>query len=196
MKMSPLTLGLLALLAYRTYQGKGRLADMLGQRQQPGLSGGGHTDPQGGGLGDLLGNIFGGGQANASRGANGNGRAMAPAGAPAQQGGLGGLLGGLLGGAAAGSVLSGGLGGLLEQFQQKGQGDTAQSWIGKGENRSISSDELERAVGKDALDELARNSGRPYDDVVSQLSSELPGAIDEITPDGRIPSEEEAGRWV
>ena len=31
--MSPITLGLLAMLAYRTYQGKGRLADMLGKGQ-------------------------------------------------------------------------------------------------------------------------------------------------------------------
>jgi uncharacterized protein YidB (DUF937 family) len=30
--MSPLTMGLLGLLAYRTFQGKGRLADMLGRK--------------------------------------------------------------------------------------------------------------------------------------------------------------------
>jgi len=30
--MSPLTMGLLGLLAYRTFQGKGRLAEMLGQK--------------------------------------------------------------------------------------------------------------------------------------------------------------------
>src|SRR5213076_3162912 len=35
---------------------------------------------------------------------------------------LGGALGGLLGGAAAGTVLNGGLGGLLKQLQQSGQG--------------------------------------------------------------------------
>src|SRR4030088_2019186 len=49
-------------------------------------------------------------------------------------GGLGdvlkGGLGGLLAGGAAGSVISGGLGDLLKQFQQNGQGDTANSWVG------------------------------------------------------------------
>ena len=43
MAMSPLTLGLLAVLAYRTYQGKGRLADMLG-RNEPAPAGGGRLN--------------------------------------------------------------------------------------------------------------------------------------------------------
>ena len=43
-----------------------------------------------------------------------------------EQGGIGGLLGQLgLGGASAGGILSGGLGELLEQFKQTGQGETA-----------------------------------------------------------------------
>ena len=59
-------------------------------------------------------------------------------------GGLGGLLGGLLGGGAVGSILSGGLGDLLKQFQQNGQGDKAQSWISRGPNQPASPSELER----------------------------------------------------
>ena len=61
-------------------------------------------------------------------------------------GGLGDLLkgglGGLLAGGAAGSVLSGGLGDLLKQFQQSGQGEAANSWVGKGPNKAIAPDDL------------------------------------------------------
>jgi uncharacterized protein YidB (DUF937 family) len=193
-KMSPITLGLLALLAYRTYQGKGRLADMLGQRQ-PEPAGGRLNDDRapapgqqagGGGLSDILGNIFGGGAAG--------GRPMAPG--AGGGGGLGGMLGGLLAGGAAGGLLSGGLGGLLQQFQQNGQGEVANSWIGRGQNRAISPDELESAVGKDTVQELAAQSGRPYMDVLSELSTSLPETVDQLTPEGRIPTEEEAGRWA
>ena len=65
------------------------------------------------------------------------GRKQESGGAPGQQnqqGGLGGVLGnlgGLLGGASAGSVLSGGLGDLIERFKQNGQGQAADSWVGR-----------------------------------------------------------------
>jgi uncharacterized protein YidB (DUF937 family) len=37
----------------------------------------------------------------------------------------------------AGGLL-GGLGGLLEKFQQSGHGDVAKSWVGSGQNQPIS----------------------------------------------------------
>ena len=53
--VSPVTLGLLALLAYRTYEGKGRLAEMLGRSQQPSGNAPAAQQPAGaGGLGALL----------------------------------------------------------------------------------------------------------------------------------------------
>lgn len=214
---SPLTLALLALLAYRTYQGKGRLADMLG-RQAPGtnpseygqgraergafeqsgrVSGPGHlpqgnpSGPLGGGgsLGDILGGILGGA---------GGRRMGGQAGAPG--GGLGDLLrgglGGLLGGAAAGTILNGGLGGLQRHFQQNGFGDFADSWIGRGPNREITPNELEGALGRDTVQQLADETGRPYMDVLSELSESLPDTIDKLTPEGRVPSEEQASTWA
>jgi uncharacterized protein YidB (DUF937 family) len=61
----------------------------------------------------------------------------APSGGPATSGGgLGGILGGLLGGGAAGSILTGGLGDLLKQFQQTGHGDKAASWVSTGPNQT------------------------------------------------------------
>src|ERR1700684_4568758 len=74
-------------------------------------------------------------------------------------GSLGGLLkgglGGLLAGGAAGSVISGGLGDLLKQLQQNGQGDTANSWVGKGENKPIAPGDLANALGANQIDSLA-----------------------------------------
>jgi uncharacterized protein YidB (DUF937 family) len=191
MAISPLTLGLLALLAYRTYQGKGRLADMLGQGATPAaekpVENNRSPGAQGGGISDILGSIFGG--------SAGAGRNLAPAGQP---GGLGDLLSGglgrLLAGGAAGGLLSGGLGGLVRQFEQAGLGETAHSWVGRGQNRPLSPHELENAVGKDTLQRLSDESGRPYNDVLSELSTSLPENVDQLTPEGRIPSEEEIAR--
>lgn len=113
-------------------------------------------------------------------------------------GGLGDLLkgglGGLLAGGAAGSVLSGGLNDLLKQFQQNGHGDVAQSWIGSGPNKSISPGDLANALGADRIKTMSAMSGLSREDLLSGLSQQLPDVVDQLTPDGRVPTEQEAAR--
>jgi uncharacterized protein YidB (DUF937 family) len=104
---------------------------------------------------------------------------------------LKGGLGGLLGGAAAGSVISGGLGDLMKQLQQSGQGDTANSWVGKGANKAIEPGDLANALGADQISALASQTGMSQDDLLSGLSQYLPRVIDHLTPDGRLPTENE-----
>jgi uncharacterized protein YidB (DUF937 family) len=110
-------------------------------------------------------------------------------------GGLGGLLqgglGGLLAGGAAGSVISSGLGELLKQFQQNGQGDTANSWVSTGPNQPISPGDLANALGADQIDSLAAQSGLSRDELLSGLSQHLPDVVNHLTPDGRLPNESE-----
>jgi uncharacterized protein YidB (DUF937 family) len=110
-------------------------------------------------------------------------------------GGLGnvlkGGLGGLLAGGAAGSVLSGGLGDLLRQFQQSGHGEVANSWVGTGQNKQISPDDLAKALGADQINALSAQSGLSRDELLAGLSRHLPEVVDHLTPDGRLPSENE-----
>jgi uncharacterized protein YidB (DUF937 family) len=122
----------------------------------------------------------------------------APSPSPAAAGPGGGLdsvlkgsLGGLLGGAAAGSVISGGLGDLLKQLQQGGQGEAANSWVGPGQNKPVSPGDLAKALGADQIDGLTSQSGLSRDDLLSGLSQYLPKIIDHLTPDGRLPTEDE-----
>jgi uncharacterized protein YidB (DUF937 family) len=107
---------------------------------------------------------------------------------------LKGPLGGLLGGAAAGSVISGGLGDLLRQLQQGGHGDAANSWVGKGPNKEIAPGDLSKAIGADQLDQLSSQSGLSRDDLLKGLSQYLPQVIDHLTPDGRLPTDEEVSK--
>lgn len=115
-------------------------------------------------------------------------------------GGLGdllrGTLGGVLGGAAAGTVLNGGLDNLLKQLQQGGQGDVARSWVGTGPNKAISQRDLANALGTDTLDQLSEQTGMDRGDLLSGLSQHLPRFVDQLTPDGRLPTQEEAARMV
>jgi uncharacterized protein YidB (DUF937 family) len=109
---------------------------------------------------------------------------------------LKGGLGGLLAGGAAGSVLSGGLGDLLRQFQTNGLGDAADSWVGRGPNRQIGPNDLANALGADQIDLMTRETGMSRDELLDGLSRYLPDTIDQLTPDGRLPTEDEASRWI
>jgi uncharacterized protein YidB (DUF937 family) len=115
-------------------------------------------------------------------------------------GGLGDLLqgglGSLFGGRDAGNVLSGGLNDLLKQFQQNGHGDVASSWVGPGPNKAISPNDLARALGADRINALTEQSGMSRDELLSGLSQQLPDVIDQLTPNGRVPTEQEAARLI
>jgi uncharacterized protein YidB (DUF937 family) len=106
------------------------------------------------------------------------------------QGGLGGLLSNLgssLGGASAGSVLSGGLGELVERFKQNGQGEAAESWVRQGPNQELAPHQLEQAIGPDVLATLSQQTGLSREELLSRLSRDLPQAVDKYTPEGRLP---------
>ena len=155
--MSPITMAILALLAYKAVKHIGGGQPGTSPAPAPSRNTVNAGLPGGGGLGDLL------------------------------KGGLGGLIAG----GAAGSVISGGLGDLLKQFQQHGQGDTADSWVGKGDNKPIAPGDLGKALGADQLNALASQTGLSRDDLLQGLSQYLPGVIDHLTPDGRLPTEHE-----
>lgn len=133
--MSPVMVGLMGLLAYRTLKGKGRLADMLGT-----------------------------GGSGAASGA---------------------------GGALSGGGLAGGLTDLLDRFRQGGHDEKVQSWVSKGPNKSIDPKELEQSLGEERIEWLVEQTGLPRDQLLAGLSGELPGAIDKLTPNGRIPTDKE-----
>lgn len=127
--------------------------------------------------------------------------AVRPGGSPntgVPGGGLGDLLssglGGLLASGAAGSVLSGGLNELLKQFQQSGQGDVAKSWVGTGPNKSISPNDLAKTLGSDQIDTLMTQTGMSRDELIAGLSQALPEVVDKLTPQGRVPTEQELSR--
>ena len=111
-------------------------------------------------------------------------------------GGLGGLLGGLGGmlggGAATGGAVAGGLGDLLNGLKQAGHGETADSWVGSGNNKPIQPNDLENAIGADTLAKLAQQTGLSKDELLQRLSDNLPSAIDQMTPQGRLPTADEA----
>ena len=116
--------------------------------------------------------------------------------APGDEGSVLGKLGGTLGGASAGSVLSGGLGELIDRFKQSGHSQAADSWVDRGANQPIGPTQLEQAIGPDVLNTLSQHTGLSREELLSRLTRELPTAVDKFTPEGRLPTEEEAARLI
>ncbi len=106
-------------------------------------------------------------------------------------GGLGGNLGALLPvitSMLANGSQQGGLGGLMEKFNQAGMGDVIGSWVGKGENMPISADQLSSVLGSGAIGDIAAKLGMSQGEAGGALAQMLPGIIDQLTPHGNAPA--------
>lgn len=82
----------------------------------------------------------------------------------------------------------GGFPGFIDQLRRGGAGDQSVSWIGRGENRPISSAEVEQALGLELLDWLAGKLNLQRGTLTTALTAMLPGVVDKLTPDGITPS--------
>jgi uncharacterized protein YidB (DUF937 family) len=88
----------------------------------------------------------------------------------------------------AGGGLLGGLGGLLDKLQKGGLGNAASSWVDSGQNQPVSPGQLGSALGPDIIKVLAQRSGLSEEEITKQLSQALPGIVDKLTPQGRLPT--------
>ena len=84
---------------------------------------------------------------------------------------------------------NGGLSGILDKFKQGGLGETAASWVGKGENMPVSSDQIASVLGSGAIAEMAAKFGINPETLSAQIAQHLPGVVDKLTPDGEVPAE-------
>ena len=102
---------------------------------------------------------------------------------------LGGEHAGLLGNVldTVGKERGGGLAGLVQAFHANGLGDVVSSWIGTGPNQPISADQIQSVLGSDAVRQLAAKMGLSPEAMSVKLAEVLPGAVDKLTPDGKLP---------
>ena len=168
-KSTPSLLALLGLVAVAGYQNRGKISDMLSdaRQSQPGL----RTAP----------NQTSAGQTAASQTApnQGGGGFLAEIGQMFQSG-------------TAGASISGGLGELVNRFKTAGSGAQADSWVGAGSNLPMQDHDVASAIGDETLADLAQKTGLSRGELLRRLSAALPDVVNQLTPDGRLPSEPEA----
>lgn len=171
----------------------GGLGDLLG-----GLMGGGtaQAGARSGGLGDLLGGLIGGG-----RGQGGN--------YPADSGGMGGFgstgqSGSGLGNKGSALMLmllplamqwvqsNGGISAVLQRFQHKGYSRQAASWVSTGANEELQPQAVSDVVGTDELSRLSQQLGASQEEVSSGMAKILPEMMNQLTPEGGVTDDGDA----
>jgi len=86
-------------------------------------------------------------------------------------------LGGLIGNSEGGLDLSS----LVSGLSGNGLGDIVGSWLGGGENASISADQVTDLLGADKISEFASNLGLSEDSAKNALADALPQVVDQAT---------------
>ncbi len=86
---------------------------------------------------------------------------------------LGGLIGNTEGGLDLGSLVGG--------LSQNGLGAIVGSWLGSGENASISPDQVTDLLGSDKISEFASSLGLSVDSAKGALADALPQVVDKAT---------------
>ena len=160
--------------------------DFLGQILGSVLGGArdGQQSPTGGGMGGGLGDLLGG-MLGRSTGSGGG------------LGGLGGATSGLGGKGALMSMLlplamqwvqrNGGVGALLQRFQQKGYSQQAASWVSTGPNEELAPQAVHDVVGMDELSRLSQQLGVSHEEVSAGMAQILPEVVNHLTPEGNVP---------
>ena len=171
----------------------------------------------GGGLGDLLGGMMGGGAGQGGGGSGGLGDLLGGGAGQAgvRLGGLGGLggMGGLgssgglgqgasgMGGKGGALMLmllplamqwvqrSGGIGAVLQRFQNKGYSQQAASWVSTGANEELPPQAVSDVVGTQELSQLSQQLGVSQEEVSSSMAQILPEMVNQLTPDGGMPDD-------
>ena len=107
-----------------------------------------------------------------------------------------GMLAQKLGGnnAAVGAALNGllgqgdkmDLGSLVSGFKEKGMGDVAESWLGDGENKPVSTDQLKEVLGEDQVAQAAAQLGTDEGSLLDGLKDALPQLVDKASSGGSL----------
>jgi len=81
----------------------------------------------------------------------------------------------------------GGLEGLVKSFKEKGLENVISSWIGTGDNKAISGEQLQKVISGDSIKKIADKIGSTKEEASNLLAGMLPQLIDKLTPDGKLP---------
>ena len=88
--------------------------------------------------------------------------------------------------------VAGGLTELLGRFTNPVQAAKANTWVDTGPNGELFPGDLDEVLDDETVADLMDKTGLSRSDLMARLSAVLPDAVDQLTPQGRLPSADEA----
>ena len=76
------------------------------------------------------------------------------------------------------------IGGIADKLKAGGLGDQVSSWLGDGENKSVSADQITNALGADKIGEVASKLGVDSGSAAEKLSQAMPTVMDKMSSGG------------
>jgi uncharacterized protein YidB (DUF937 family) len=68
--------------------------------------------------------------------------------------------------------------------------------LGSFQQLTISPTDLASALGADRINTLVAQTGMSRDELIAGLSQQLPEVIDQLSPEGRVPTDQEMARLL
>jgi len=63
--------------------------------------------------------------------------------------------------------------------------------VGTGANKAVSGSEVEQAVGKEQIQDIARQLGVSESEAADAVAQVLPEVVDKVSPEGKLPPEQD-----
>ncbi|MFM2434505.1 MAG: hypothetical protein RL063_484 [Pseudomonadota bacterium] len=83
----------------------------------------------------------------------------------------------------------GGLSGVLDKLNAQGLTEQVASWVGQGDNLSISAEQVTALVGQEKIVAMAQKFAISPDELSRKIAENLPKLVDKLTPNGTLPKD-------
>ena len=82
------------------------------------------------------------------------------------------------------NTVGGDVGGVLDKLKNAGLAEHVKSWIGRGENKPVTADQVSQALGNEHIAKIAEQTGVSQQQAAQNIADKLPGMVDKMTPEG------------
>jgi uncharacterized protein YidB (DUF937 family) len=84
----------------------------------------------------------------------------------------------------------GGLQGLTSKLTSSGLGQQVQSWVGTGDNKPVTGEQVQQAVDPKTLNQMASQAGMTPEETSEHVAKVLPDMVSQATPQGQMPKQD------
>jgi uncharacterized protein YidB (DUF937 family) len=93
-------------------------------------------------------------------------------------------------------LANGGLSKILDGMKKQGLTAEADSWVGDGENKSITGEQAKAVVGEDEVKRIADQTGLPEGQAADLIAEALPMVVDKVSPEGSQPGSSDVDKLL